>query len=78
MGGPGRVRGPVAAAPLTPWGRDPQEAIGTALGQVCGTKRILKGICRQLGKKLRQQLSDALQDDSDPRSVCTTLGLCKG
>ncbi|XP_015738471.1 antimicrobial peptide NK-lysin [Coturnix japonica] len=60
-------------------GDDPdEEAIGTALGQVCGTKRILKGICRQLGKKLRQQLSDALQDDSDPRSVCTTLGLCKG
>ncbi|XP_072213084.1 granulysin isoform X2 [Excalfactoria chinensis] len=60
-------------------GDDPdEEAVSAALDKVCGAKKRQKGICRQLGKKLRQQLSDALQDDSDPRSVCTTLQLCKG
>lgn len=70
--------GPEAAVALTPRGRDPQEAINTALDKVCSTGKRQKNICRQLVKKLRQQLSDALQDDDDPRSVCTTLGMCKG
>uniref|UniRef100_A0A8C9FI98 Saposin B-type domain-containing protein n=1 Tax=Pavo cristatus TaxID=9049 RepID=A0A8C9FI98_PAVCR len=55
-----------------------EEAINTALGKVCSKGKRWKSICRQLVKKLRQQLSDALQEDGDPRSVCTTLGLCKG
>ncbi|XP_042693378.1 antimicrobial peptide NK-lysin-like isoform X2 [Centrocercus urophasianus] len=60
-------------------GDDPdEEAINTALDKVCGAGKRLKNICRQLVKKLRQQLSDALQDDDNPRSVCTTLGMCKG
>ncbi|XP_042748521.1 antimicrobial peptide NK-lysin-like [Lagopus leucura] len=60
-------------------GDDPdEEAIDTALDKVCSTGKRQKNICRQLVKKLRQQLSDALQDDDDPRSVCTTLGMCKG
>lgn len=70
--------GPAVAASLTPWGRDPQDAINDALNKVCSTGRRQRSICKQLLKKLRQQLSDALQNNDDPRDVCTTLGLCKG
>uniref|UniRef100_A0A8V0Z8H1 Granulysin n=1 Tax=Gallus gallus TaxID=9031 RepID=A0A8V0Z8H1_CHICK len=60
-------------------GDDPDEdAINDALNKVCSTGRRQRSICKQLLKKLRQQLSDALQNNDDPRDVCTTLGLCKG
>ncbi|XP_021230619.1 saposin-C-like [Numida meleagris] len=60
-------------------GDDPDEdAINTALNKVCSIGKRQNRICKQLVKKFRQQLSDALQEDDDPQAVCTTLGLCKG
>ncbi|XP_065601106.1 granulysin [Cyrtonyx montezumae] len=60
-------------------GDDPSEdTITEALGKVCGVGKRQSAVCKWLVKKFRQQLSAALQEDDDPRAVCSTLGLCEG
>ncbi|XP_006031237.1 pulmonary surfactant-associated protein B-like [Alligator sinensis] len=54
-----------------------EDTIQKALKTVCkGLGRRLVRQCRSLVRKYEDQISDALQNGSDPQDTCTDLGLC--
>lgn len=55
----------------------PQDTIQKALKTVCkALGRRLVRPCKSLVRKYKDQISDALQNGSDPQDTCTDLGLC--
>ncbi|NXW57369.1 NKL protein, partial [Eurystomus gularis] len=60
-------------------GEDPDEAaVDTALGKACQVlgKRVGR-ICKQLVKKYRDKIVEALQNGDQPREACVAIGFCK-
>ncbi|NWS64597.1 NKL protein, partial [Chunga burmeisteri] len=60
-------------------GEDPDEAaVDAALGKACrALGKRLGRLCKQLVRKYRDQISEALQNDDQPQDTCTAIGFCK-
>ncbi|XP_074708405.1 granulysin isoform X2 [Strix uralensis] len=60
-------------------GEDPDEAaVEAALGKACrALGKRLSRLCKELVKKYREQLSEALQNGDGPRDTCAAIGFCK-
>ncbi|XP_041702817.1 saposin-C [Coregonus clupeaformis] len=58
-------------------GDNNKDDTAAALDSICGSLRMLKGICKKLVNKYKVKLIDALVGDVDARDACKTLKLCK-
>ncbi|KAM6369654.1 granulysin [Pluvialis apricaria] len=60
-------------------GEDPDEAaVEKALGKACRVlgKRLGRA-CKQIVKKYREQISEALQNGDEPQDTCAAIGFCE-
>ncbi|CAB1330644.1 unnamed protein product [Coregonus sp. 'balchen'] len=58
-------------------GDNNKDDTAAALDSICGSLRMLKGMCKKLVNKYKVKLIDALVGDVDARDACKTLKLCK-
>ncbi|NXL03989.1 NKL protein, partial [Mesembrinibis cayennensis] len=60
-------------------GDDPDEAaVEAALGKACrALGKRLGRVCKQLVKKYRDQISEALQNGDEAQDTCAAIGFCK-
>ncbi|KAM9432289.1 antimicrobial peptide NK-lysin-like isoform 1-T1 [Salvelinus alpinus] len=58
-------------------GDNDRDDIAAILDSVCRSLGKLKGICKKLVNKYKEQLIDALVSDVDARVACKKLKLCK-
>ncbi|KAM9609591.1 granulysin isoform 1-T2 [Morphnus guianensis] len=60
-------------------GDDPDEAaVEAALGKACrALGKRLGRLCKQLVRKYREQISEALQNGDEPQDTCVAIGFCK-
>ncbi|XP_068776714.1 granulysin [Struthio camelus] len=61
-------------------GDDPDEdAVQAALAGGCkALGKRLGRVCKQLVKKYREQIAEALENGQDPQDACKAMRLCKG